>query len=208
MPSRSRVQHPGLRRALATAEGILWWGKSFGLSEAICHPLRGTGYRALRSSWVRLLITICLPCWLRASWELLPVWPAGEGGAAPPCKGGTGPVPQGPQGSGPSEGPDCPPCSPDASSPATCCALATGQASLWGRGRLTKAGARAAIAQVDRAGWPRGLGRGAGLSPWVQAGGSTAAHECRGPTPMYDSAAGSTQAGPGLWEVGRPLSSA
>lgn len=154
------MQHPGLRRALARAEGILWWGKSFGLSEAICHPLRGTGYRARRSSWVRLLITICLPCWLRASWEVLPVWPAGEGGAAPPCEGGTGPVPQGPQGSGPSEGPDCPPCSPDASSPATCCALAAGQASLWGRGRLTKAGARAAIAQVDRAGWPRGLGRG------------------------------------------------
>lgn len=53
------------------------------------------------------------------------------------------------------------------------------------------------------------LGEGvAVLWPRVPMGWGKAAWECRGMAPMDDSAAGSTQAWPGLWEVGRPLSSA
>lgn len=73
------------RGALARAERVLGWGESFGLPEAtkprVSPKWQGCGAHS-SSSWG----AGCLPCWLRASWEPLPVWPTEKVGQLLPAR--------------------------------------------------------------------------------------------------------------------------
>lgn len=68
--------------------------------------------------------------------------------------------------------------------------------------------ANGTIVPFARVDWPCCPGRRGPVAASPGGVGRPACGESPGPTPVGDSAAGSTQAGPGLWEAGRPLSSA